>query len=34
MGLLSYGLRGLFLKQRSPEVSNPTLVKLIEEAEQ
>ncbi len=32
-GLISYGLRGLFLNQRSPEASNPALVKLIEEAE-
>lgn len=34
MGLISYGLRGLFFAQRSPEADNPELANLIEEAKQ
>lgn len=34
IGLISYGLRGLFFPQRSPESHNPELMNLLKKAEQ
>jgi len=34
IGLVSYGLRGLFFPQRSPELDNPDIADLLQQAEQ
>ena len=34
MGIVNYAFRGLFFQQRSPELNNPQVAKLVQEAEQ
>jgi hypothetical protein len=34
MGIIGYGFQGLFLPQNSPESPDPTLVDLVQKAEQ